>query len=291
MIGTTNKIPTVRGLSTLVRPRFGPGMLLQHDDLDLLTDYTRELNRLLFRSLFGCGVICGLEVKPNPSCGRDAITVDPGIGLVCSGDPVYVPRQEPILIDKDCAGVNDLKLWIVLCGISKSCSPRPSMCASEDDDMVSSATRERDGYEIKVVATPPKCACWCDPDAKRAATSTGAGANVTHSQRVPPKSGEAVDHSCQCVDPDDPCYEDHYNGVCGCLCDGDDGCCDCIVLARLIRKLVTDEWTIEHRVRRFIRPVLMRDPVVEREARQRAGLESSASSGGQKKQKGTSPGG
>ena len=99
MIGSTSKIPTVKGLSTLVRPRFGPGMLLQHDDLDLLTDYTRELNRLLFRSLFGCGVICGLEVNYKENCGLETITVDAGIGLVCSGDPVYVPRQQTVILE------------------------------------------------------------------------------------------------------------------------------------------------------------------------------------------------
>ena len=35
------------GLSTLVRPKFGPGMLLQHEDLESLNTYTRELNRLI----------------------------------------------------------------------------------------------------------------------------------------------------------------------------------------------------------------------------------------------------
>ena len=57
MNGTT--LSSIKGTSTLVRPKFGPGMLLQADDLDSLTTYTRELNRLMFRSLFGCGVVCG----------------------------------------------------------------------------------------------------------------------------------------------------------------------------------------------------------------------------------------
>jgi hypothetical protein len=48
-------IPGIKGTSKLVRPRFGPGMLLQHEDLELLNTYTRDLSRLLFGSLFGWG--------------------------------------------------------------------------------------------------------------------------------------------------------------------------------------------------------------------------------------------
>ena len=36
MSGTNSTVPSSRGTSTLVRPRFGPGMLLQHEDLDQL---------------------------------------------------------------------------------------------------------------------------------------------------------------------------------------------------------------------------------------------------------------
>jgi hypothetical protein len=262
MIGSTNKIPTVRGLSTLVRPRFGPGMLLQHDDLDLLTDYTRELNRLLFRSLFGCGVICGLEVNYKENCGQHTITVDAGVGLVCSGDPVYVPRQQTVILDENCADITDTELWVVLCGTSKACSPRPSMCATDDEEIGSSATRERDGFEIRVVGARPKCACFCEPPLtkkgatlKETTTTADGAANTQDGIRT---------ETCWCVNPEDPCYKDHYEGICGCACEGGDGCCDCIVLVRLLKQKDGDIewWKADHSVRRFIRPVLMRDPAL-----------------------------
>ena len=41
------------GISTLVRTKFGPGMLLQHEDLEQLNSYTRDLSRLMFRSFLG----------------------------------------------------------------------------------------------------------------------------------------------------------------------------------------------------------------------------------------------
>ena len=95
MSGSNVTINSTKGLSTLVRPRFGPGMLLQHEDLDQLNVYARELNRLMFRSLFGCGVVCGLVVTTDAKCGP-RITVDAGLALTCDGDPIYVPKASPL---------------------------------------------------------------------------------------------------------------------------------------------------------------------------------------------------
>jgi hypothetical protein len=141
------------------------------------------------------------------------------------------------------------------------------MCPSDDDEMSSSCTRERDGYEIRVVPKPPKCACYCEPPKK-----TDSGTTVTR------KEEDATAASCPCVGPDNLCYKDHYDGVCGCDCEGGDGCCDCIVLARIVKKKDGDvtTWTPDHGVRRFIRPVLMRDPIVWREAASKRDAETAA---------------
>jgi hypothetical protein len=55
-------IEAKRGTSTLVRPRFSPGLLLQDTDLNSAVDYGRRMLQLVLRNLFGCGVICGYEV-------------------------------------------------------------------------------------------------------------------------------------------------------------------------------------------------------------------------------------
>ena len=63
-------------------------------------------------------------------------------------------------------------------------------------------------------------------------------------------------------------YEDHYAGKCGCDCTENSECnCDCILLARLDNDGNNENpaWSADHSVRRFIRPVLMRDPQVEYE--------------------------
>src|SRR5258708_32128219 len=102
-MSANGKVATpVTGNSSLVRPRFSPGLLLRDDDLRQGVDYTRDLSRLLFRSLFGCGVVCGLEVSATFSCGKLIVMVAAGVALDCLGDPVYGPGPTPIPIDPSC---------------------------------------------------------------------------------------------------------------------------------------------------------------------------------------------
>jgi hypothetical protein len=220
-------------------------MLLLHEDLEQLNVYTRELNRLVFRSLFGCGVVCGLVVTTEQKCGQGRITVGAGLALTCDGDPIYVPRDQSLAIDEECDPNLKSPLWVVLCATVKCCAPRTSMCPSDDDETTPLCTREREGWEIRVVSEEPKCVCRCKP---------------------PDDSKETVlkETECKCLAPITDCYEDHYEGKCSCECpDCTGGCCDCVLLARLERPdPAQPEWTADHRVRRFVRPVLMRDPQV-----------------------------
>jgi len=247
----TNNQPVARakGPSTLARAKFGPGMLLQHDDLEQLNIYTRELNRLMFRSLFGCGVVCGLVVSTQVKCGKVIVKVGSGLAIECQGDPIYVPKPQDVVLDENCDPDIPSPLWVVLCGTEKCCAPRTSMCASDEDEAPSVCTRERDYFEIRIVRSRPRCACSCpepDPDDPTQAL---------------------LDDMCKCVNPEHKCYVDHYAGKCGCNCeDGAECGCDCVLLARLERTGNDPEhpvWTVDHRVRRFVRPVLMRDPQVE----------------------------
>jgi hypothetical protein len=248
MSNANGTLASKKDTSTLVRAVFGAGMLLQHEDLAQLNSYTRDLSRLLFRSFFGCGVVCGLVVEiHSDSCGKLFINVGAGLGLDCSGDPIYVPKDQQLPVDDKCDQAIDGPLWVVLCGSVKCCGPRISLCSPDDEEPEAVCTRERDCFEIRVVKEQPKCACgWPD-----------AGLDVKHPYVQDPSD-------CDCVNPQLHCYIDHYSGNCKCK-DEDCQCCgcDCILLARLDNN--DGEWTADHRVRRFIRPVLMRDPQVEQE--------------------------
>lgn len=237
MNGTNVTITSTKGMSTLERAKFGPGMLLRHDDLEQLNVYTRELSRLLFRSLFGCGVVCGLKVTPDEKCDKVFITVECGVALGCSGDPIHVPKAQTLSFDDR---LLDPSLWVILCGTTKCCAPRPPACPSEDEESAGTCTRERYGFEIRIVRELPRCVCGC-----------------------PSESVSDGESECQCVDPKkNLCYADHYAGKCGCNAGEDCQCsCDCIVLARLEKPDgEAEKWTVHHAARRFVRPVLISDP-------------------------------
>lgn len=249
MNNTKEPVGITPGKSKLERARFGPGMLLQHEDLEQLNTYTRELSRLLFQSFFGCGVICGLVVEAVLECGKLKVSVHPGVALSCAGDPVYVPGPKPVDVDtKPSFDITTAKeLWVVLCGTTKCCAPRTTTCCSDDDEATSDCTREKDGFEIRLLSERPPCACACP---KRDANTT---------PQYDDKESE-----CKCV-TDFSCHQDHYDGVCGCTCGDCSGCdCDCILLAYL-KPDAKGKWRPDHSVRRFIRPVLMRDPQIAKD--------------------------
>jgi hypothetical protein len=265
---TNLTIATKDGVSNLTKPKFGPGMLLRAEDLGLLTDYTAELSRLMFRSLFGCGVVCGLVVEVYEDCGVVVVKVGSGMAIACSGYPIYVPKDVTFPLHDDCDDVTvDEEVWIMLCGKEKCCGPRTSICASDEDDSPTECTREKDWWEIRVVSGPPDCVCSCiEPE-------------EVNDQPSPPQTGETLivgqtsalsttgnEIDCWCADPTSNCYKDHYNGICGCHCGDCSDCeCKCVLLASAKRVGDTDLWEVDHKIRRFVRPVLMRDPQVWKE--------------------------
>lgn len=226
----------------LMRPQFAPGQLLRDDDLRQGVDYTRDLSRLLFRSFFGCGVVCGLDVTATFACDVLTVEIDQGLALDCNGDPVHVCARKSIVVDPRCTSIA-LKspLWVVLRGWEKCCAPRPaSACDTGDGDAGNQCTREVDGFEIRILTELTGCECGC------------------------PKGQTWRDTDCQCATPNSPCYEAHYAGKCGCSC-GDCSACDCdwIILARIDSDSTGKKWTADHQYRRFIRPVLIADPLTK----------------------------
>lgn len=271
----------IRGLSSLIRPHFTEGLLLQDDDLTQGVTYTRALSRLMFRTLFGCGVLCGLKVSPPTldKCGNLTVGVAKGVALDCVGDPVEVPAPQTLIID--CKAEIEDRLWVGLRKIEKCCAPRTAICSPDEDEPASVCTRERDGYEIAVFAERPKCACDC-PSLVQTGQSTPAAApaaavpakEAAKASTSPAKKGEKLKPAdakdegtehCLCATREDDCYKKHYDGECAC------DCCECewIILAAawLTKEKIdgkeVDVWKVTHSVRRFVRPVLMRDPLVE----------------------------
>jgi hypothetical protein len=244
---------TVAGL--LERPRYSPGLILQDADLTSAVDYTRELSRLLFRSLFGCGVVCGLQVSVNTDCDLQ-VTIAPGLGLDGCGDPIQLTRSVTItLTERDgfprTGRPNKQDFWVVLCGKEKYCAPRTIVCDSDDQDGTTQTTRVREQAEVSIVFKQPACICGHvlpDPtpdNLKKAALDL---VNPDKPQTEPPPQADCPE-DCGCADP------------CGCEC--------CVLLAWVHWFEPTQGndagWSVLHRgVRRFVRPQMAVDPIDNR---------------------------
>jgi hypothetical protein len=220
------KIPTLCGLSSLQRPYYSPGQLLDDEDLNAGVTYTQELTRLLFRSLFGCGVICGLQVKPTWACEKTkwSITVTKGLALDCQGDPIELPADATMVYGPDCRKLPD-ELWVTICYIEKCCRPKDVTC-SQSDDAQSKPTRARAGYEIRLYEAPPKCACQCPTDD----TSSQAAPSDECCVEAPQSDVEAIANKPQTDSTSNicDCYRPHFEGECECGCN-----CKCVILGKI----------------------------------------------------------
>lgn len=310
MNDTSKLAKPIRSFNSLIRPKFSPGLLLQDDDLTTAVGYTRNLSRLMFRTLFGCGVLCGLEVSrpQKDNCGNLLTDVASGVALSCKGDPIEVSATR-VKIDT-CENELPCFLWYAVRHIECTSVPRTPQCSPDDEDQQPAATRERDGFELRVFDRRPPCSCGCrklGPVQESSATAELAVAASIRQAKQNPRKGQrtaAADMqmierhgpgsggtSSDCVDPEaddlenppnpseDPClcnlrtgarscYDDFYKGKCPC------DCCDCewIILAVAARQdREGNSWTIDHSVRRFVRPVLMRDWLVEQERKATTG--------------------
>lgn len=264
-----SKLPSIQRMTGREESLFTPGALLQADDLTGIGEYLKARERLMFRTLFGCGVMCGLVVHPHEDeCKKLHIVVDCGVALDCCGDPVEVPKAEELIVD---CGITDTKtFWVVMRRIEKGCAPRTAVCAEEDDEAPSVCTRLREGYEISLLDTKPECACGCEPLSPTPTTAAAAAKVQSEPKRtVWGKSRYlAGADPCLCANPRLDCYKKHYAGECCGTC-GQDCDCDWIVLAQVQNNSPDSEdtgWIADHSYRRFVRPVLMRDPQVALES-------------------------
>jgi hypothetical protein len=237
MTGKPHDHHVVSGHSQLVRPHYSQGLMLQDDDLAQAVDYSRELNRLLFHKLLGCGVVCGLEIRLHNDGCKVWISIAPGLALDGSGQPVDVPEPQTIELGKHCDDLSGER-WVVVRRQEHSCMPRGLACNPEDDAHATVYTRVRDGFEIRLVDKDRRAgACGCEVP-------------------QPGQDNDSVRNAC---------FGPHLAGDCEC------GCGSAWVVLGYFASIKASKDTeaakskdglrAEHRVRKFIRPALQRDPL------------------------------
>lgn len=295
MTTAKQKYQSVTGDSTLVWPRYSPGLLLEDDDLSAAVTYTQSMVRLLFRSLFGCGVICGLDVKAEMSCNGTRVdaTIGKGVALDCLGHPIEVAKSTPITYKGDCDPVPEW-LWVVLCYRESCCRPKDVSCSADDDGQIVQ-TRVKEGYEVRLYSRFPKCACSCEEPPEGTTERRGSccddddddedAAPTPPAAQPPPPAAAAKSRRTLVGTPEVAaadeagetdkgrrprlpdvceCYQDHLDGKCDCDC-----CCPCVLIGKIHTTVTADGGDVDPKGTkpqglavdrggvRWIRPVLV----------------------------------
>jgi hypothetical protein len=257
----------------LERPLYAPGLILEDADLTAAVDYTRQLNRLLFGALFGCGVICGLTVTVDTDCDLQ-VTVDPGLALDGCGDPIQLVRPatltlgraDHVLPGRDGEPPERKSFWITLCGKEKPCAKRALVCDGDGFDAASAPTRARSLAEVSISFDRPDCICECRPRPPGDRTPFDVDGFV---EALLPKRMRVREGQDETPEPrEDPCQTDHNTRV---ACAADCGCgsacsCGCCVLLALVYWFEAEQaWGVIHNgVRRFVRPAMLPDPMQDK---------------------------
>jgi hypothetical protein len=265
-------IEAKRGTSTLVRPRFSPGLLLQDTDLNSAVDYGRRMMQLMLRNLFGCGVICGYEVTGSvDKCNVLQVTVGRGLALDCVGNPIELTAAQTLKVAEKCAPELPCEIWVVIRARECNSSPREVSCTPEEGATGTVCTRVCDGYEISLLTKLSECVCGCirkthePPERCCSETPTRTPEQTADVERLqkrlkPWEESDEAERKGRFQEMKEgarQCDRDHRLGVCNCAC-----CCEWVVLARLLCCEERDEkreYRVDHTVRRFIRPVLSYD--------------------------------
>jgi len=209
---------------------FKNGMIVTADDLSTAMHYPIALMQSVNKAVYGCGVICGFELNPDPElCGKtghcdpcvdDSPTAYPnfivqvgrGTALDCYGMPIELCKPVRVDVSPTTCGCDEKGgiVCLFIRRVSANEAPRSDCCAPSDSPV--DCSRERDHVLIKAfpLGQEPEHACM------RAMDSTVDDGKCDE-QSSPPDSSSVVDNN--------PSHEQIQSTLCECLLKCDD--CEC----------------------------------------------------------------
>ncbi|MGC1951660.1 MAG: hypothetical protein WA970_03585, partial [Gammaproteobacteria bacterium] len=154
------QLPEATEPTALERVRFKDGMVVNADDLHDAMTYPVDVLRTLARAYFGCGIVCGLEVKHKEDTNF-TIEVKKGVALDCYGYPLELCGSVSLDLKHDKCAESDT-VYIAIRRVTTDELPRPaSDCAGEAREPEYQCTRVQEHVQIKVFAKDnlPKTIC------------------------------------------------------------------------------------------------------------------------------------
>jgi hypothetical protein len=176
------------------RNNYFDGKTLSARDLLAEQRYFNEKRWLLNRTVFGWGVVCGLDVSVDGDC----LTVSPGLALDCCGHEVLVCERhtvhpqtvnEQLSSDPAYAGGGDVRWLLCLEYREYKVEPVVLPAGCEQDDPGREHNRFRDGYRLRVRLASDTCpddhSVDCCPYPAAARTTPIQRAIVERSRKCP----------------------------------------------------------------------------------------------------------
>lgn len=185
----SSELPETTRPTTIESVTFRDGMIVTADDLDAAMRYPTSLLLTVNRAFFGCGVVCGLELRPK-STGGWVLCVDPGVAIDCRGYPIELCSSVELDLSPEacaCEPPPD-KVCIAVKRTTSDAAPRDA-CGCDLDAPQFDCRRVRDHVVVKVFTEPEITAladrvCRRDPadatpvcDALTACSSCSCGAS------------------------------------------------------------------------------------------------------------------
>jgi hypothetical protein len=170
------ELPKATHPTSLQAVNFKDGMIVTADDLATAMRYPLAVFQTLVRAYFGCGIVCGLGVKPvgpaaadpskNPGPGQVKpnymVSIDRGVALGCDGYPIELCAPVSLDLTPDpCCPHNPTTVCIAIRRITSDGAPRQDCgCSGNGSSPQYQCTRVKDQVLIQAFAgEPPTGTC------------------------------------------------------------------------------------------------------------------------------------
>jgi hypothetical protein len=156
----TDSLPRKTKASSIEAVKFKDGMIVTAEDLQAAMQYPVAMFQALVRAYFGCGIVCGLELKPERGAGekddcddgkgrKDARTfvvcINKGVALDCHGFPLELcgPIKLDLTPDPCSCEPPPKEVCIAIKRITSDEAPR-DVCGCHTDEPRFQCSRVRD---------------------------------------------------------------------------------------------------------------------------------------------------
>jgi hypothetical protein len=113
------KLPRKTKPTAVDSVKFHDGMIVTAEDLAAAQQYPASLLRTVLRAYFGCGVVCGLNLRVKQQPGVKArwiLCVEAGVAIDCAGNPIELCRPAELDLSPEACACEEppAKVYILI---------------------------------------------------------------------------------------------------------------------------------------------------------------------------------